>query len=201
MINEAIRAAGRRVRDANMAKRRSLAKKFGVPTSDFMPKKIRQTMTRLNIPKSAVPARLIPSIDDPFPGVDMGGSRADIPLSVIPARRAGVKRSFTEETKHRAVAMIGERSYAEVAQEFDVSENQLRNWIRLYDPTASLRLEIEKTKQQRRLRLEQAALIVEIEGTRGAEIAMRIRDLIQSHPSQKFLSRFENNTLRGKPRK
>lgn len=175
MMNEKIRRAGRLVREANMDKRRALAKKHGLTVSDFMPKHIRATMKRHRIPESAVPANLIPSAGDPFPGVPMDAGES-IPLSAIPGKRVkGVRREYDVEFKKRAVAMFLEKPIKEVARELDVAENVLRLWGRTYDPAWAIRAEMLRASEARRQRLEVAAVIVEHEGQ--AELAKRIRAL------------------------
>lgn len=205
MMNDAIRIAGRKVYERNMAKRRVLARKFGLTITDFMPRNIVRTLTQFhNIPRKAIPKSLLPDGGIPdapiVPRVSRkrvsNGAGQSIPLSAIPAKQPHAKRKFTDETKRSAVGMIGPRSYSEVAHEFDISETMLKMWVREYDPTAGLRLEIEKSRAQRAQRLEQAAMIVEIEGSRGAEVAMRIRDMIEARPTQKFTTRFTKARFR-----
>lgn len=192
MMTEKIRKAGRKAYEANMEKRRVLAKKHGLTVSDFMPKRIRATMKRRNIPESAVPANLIPSVRDPFPGVPMDAGES-IPLSAIPEKRVkGVRREYTEEFKRRAVAMLSGKSITEVARELDVADNLLRHWGKAYDPAWAIKLELGRATEARRQRLEVAATILEAEGPRGGEIAMRIRDLATPRPAHpSFVKKFQ----------
>lgn len=186
MITDKIRKAGTLVRQANMVKRRSLAKKYGLTVSDFMPKNVRGTMKRHRIPDSAVPANLIPSVSDPFPGVPMDAGES-IPLSAIPEKREkGARREYDEDFKRRAVAMLGEKTITEVSHELGLVDNLLRSWGKKYDPAWSIKAELNRASEARRQRLEIAATIVEAEGPSGTEIARRIRGLaIGSHPARR----------------
>lgn len=185
-MTEKVRKAGRRAYEANMLKRRALAEKYGLTVSDFMPKHIRNTLKRRKIPESSIPEGLIPSAKNPFPGVPMDGPKANgssIPLSAIPERPTkGARREYSEEFKKQAVAMLTEKSITEVSRELAVADNLLRHWGKKYDPAWAIKGELIRATEARRQRLEIAATIVEAEGARGAEIAMRIRDLATPRP-------------------
>lgn len=99
-----------------------------------------------------------------------------IPLSAIPGRKRP-SRTFAEEFKRKAVAMLGELTVEQVSKKLDITPSLVYSWQRHLDPTAPLRIQLERSKAERKSRLEQAAMILEMEGPRGAQIARRIRGL------------------------
>lgn len=99
-----------------------------------------------------------------------------IPLSAVPGKKRS-QRAFTEAFKRKAVAMLGALTVEQVAAKLDLAPSLMYNWQRRLDPTAGLRIQLERSKLEKRARLEQAAMIVEIEGARGANLARRIRSL------------------------
>lgn len=101
---------------------------------------------------------------------------ASIPLSAVPSKKRPA-RTYTEEYKMKAVAMLGALTVEQVATKLDIAASLLYNWQRRLDPTAGLRIQLERSKIEKRARLEQAAMIVEIEGSRGTQLARRIRAL------------------------
>lgn len=163
----------------NLRARQALARRFGLKFSAFMPKQILATLkAHPEISRMAVPMALLKTAT--LPGAHRGngaaGNGSDIPLSAIPDKSE--RRSFPEETKRAAVAMIGEKSFKEVAREFGVSGLVLSNWAKALDPLARLRLEVERERESKRSRLEQAAMIMELEGAR--ELAIRIRSFARA---------------------
>lgn len=184
MITDKIRKAGTLVRQANTSKRRSLAKKYGLTFSDFMPKNIRGTIKRHHIPESAVPANLIPSVSDPFPGVPMDAGES-IPLSAIPAKqKRPVRREYDVQFKRDAVARLQTQPLAEIARDLNVAENLIRYWAKLYDPAWQFKAEMNREREVRVQRLEMAAVIVENEGRidLGKRIRALARDRSKNNP-------------------
>lgn len=102
--------------------------------------------------------------------------QTSIPLSAVPGRKRPA-RAHTDDFKRRAVALLGELTVEQVATKLDVAPSLVYQWQRRLDPTAGLRIQLERGKKERRALLEQAAMIVEVEGPRGAQLARRIRAL------------------------
>lgn len=170
-MNDKISAAGRKQNAANLAKRRALARRYNLTVTDFMPKNIRATLERHAIHDRKIPPELLPK--------KANGAGESIPLSAIPSRKRP-QRAFTEEFKRKAVALLGALTVEQVATKLDIAPSLMYGWQRRYDPTAGLRIQLEQSKMERRARLEQAAMIVEIEGTRGAQLAQSIRALSEA---------------------
>ena len=78
------------------------------------------------------------------------------------------RRTFTEDFKREAVALITEQGYkyAEAARSLDIRENMLRRWVQEFDAEATgerlnshEREELQRLREEnRRLRLEKEIL-------------------------------------------
>lgn len=110
----------------------------------------------------------------------MGGKKrktTDIPLDAIPRKRKGEGSGYTDEFRRKAVDMMRSQSVKVVAGAIHVSVPTLMLWQRQLDPLADLRVELDQEQRVRVARLERAALAVEVEGTRGRQLAAAIRAL------------------------
>lgn len=120
-------------------------------------------------------------------------TRTSIPLDAIPGKKRG--KFYTLEFKEKVVAALEEKSATEVQEEFGVSPTAIAMWQKALDPHAATRSALRVSLRERESRLESAAMMVEVEGTRGAEIAMRIRDLIKPRgPTPSYRSAFAHRS-------
>lgn len=118
----------------------------------------------------------------------------NIPLSAIPGKpKKKEKREFTEAYKIDTVNRLADEILEQVARDQDVSSTLIRGWANRIDPQWQLKAQMNRANKERIARLGTAAMIVEREGTRGAEIAMRIRQLANpGRPTESYLQRLGN---------
>lgn len=76
------------------------------------------------------------------------------------------RRSYTEDFKRDAVALVTEQAYkvSEAARSLDINDNQLRRWKREFEEQASgARLSSDEREELKRLRKENRMLRMEKE--------------------------------------
>jgi len=76
------------------------------------------------------------------------------------------RRSYTEDFKRDAVALVTEQGYkvSEAARSLDINDNQLRRWKREFEEQASgARLSSDEREELKRLRKENRMLRMEKE--------------------------------------
>jgi transposase len=76
------------------------------------------------------------------------------------------RRSYTEDFKRDAVALVTEQGYkvSEAARSLDINDNQLRRWKREFEePASGVRLSSDEREELKRLRKENRMLRMEKE--------------------------------------